>query len=159
MTPLDRFEEKYVVVPSACWIWVGPRDSKGYGSISVTISLRKKKVYSAHRFAYESFVGPIPDGLTIDHLCREKACVNWRHLEVVTNAENIRRAWTPKSTCPRGHDRQPGTGTVCRICERARNKLARERDPELYRARGRANMARYRAKKKAALTAAANSEL
>jgi hypothetical protein len=82
--PLDRIE-----VPdlNGCWIWSGGLKLNGYGYLRVG-----KKGHLAHRWVYEELVGPIPNGLTIDHLCRVKACVNPDHLEPVTNAENIRRA-------------------------------------------------------------------
>lgn len=65
-----------------CWQWTGPQDHGGYGRIS---SIR------VHRYAYELLVAPIPEGLTIDHLCQNRLCVNPAHLEPVTMIENIRR--------------------------------------------------------------------
>jgi hypothetical protein len=97
---IDRLMCSFVVVDSGCWIWVGPRDGNGYGSI--TIASRNRL---AHRVAYEVFVGPIPDGLTIDHLCRERSCINVRHMEPVTRGENVLRGIGPaaenarKTTC------------------------------------------------------------
>lgn len=67
-----------------CWIWTGKTSVRGYGVF------RSTQQY-AHRYAYESRVGPIPPGLTIDHLCRVTNCVNPTHLEPVTRAENTRR--------------------------------------------------------------------
>lgn len=73
--------------PNGCWTWTGPLATGGYGRFSsmgvVTI---------AHRYVYEQVVGPIPDGLQLDHLCRNPGCVNPDHLEPVTAAENLRRA-------------------------------------------------------------------
>jgi hypothetical protein len=84
-----------------CWLWTGFLDRYGYGQISV--QNRREK---AHRAAYEAFVGPIPDGLVIDHTCRVRRCVNPAHLEPVTHAENVRRGIAPnarKTQCPKGH--------------------------------------------------------
>ncbi len=70
-----------------CWLWTGSLNSAGYGGFSTgpTRDL-------AHRWAYAHEVGPIPEGLDLDHLCRVKRCVNPAHLEAVTRAENLRRA-------------------------------------------------------------------
>lgn len=88
-----------------CWIWIGFRNSYGYG----TFSIRHKNVY-AHRWSYQRFVGPIPEGLQIDHLCRKPCCVNPHHLEPVTAALNAYRSpYTQqsinraKTQCIRGH--------------------------------------------------------
>lgn len=72
-----------------CHVWTGGRNNKGYGSLR----LSEGKTALAHRFIYEQTVGPIPGDLTIDHLCRNKLCVNVEHLEVVTRSENSIRAW------------------------------------------------------------------
>jgi len=69
-----------------CWLWTGYRDKFGYGYMGIA-----SKPIGVHRVAWEILVGPIPDGLTIDHLCRNTSCVNPEHLEPVTNSENIRR--------------------------------------------------------------------
>lgn len=69
--------------PSGCWFWMAARRSHGYG----VFWNGKRQVY-AHRHSYECFVGPIPEGLTIDHLCRVRYCVNPDHLEPVTQKEN-----------------------------------------------------------------------
>lgn len=100
----ERITNNIVVVDSACWIWVGARTRGGYGRIMVT-PLRTLAL--AHRVSYETFVGPIPEGLTVDHLCREVACVNWRHMELVTQRENTLRGTSPvalnarKTVCPK----------------------------------------------------------
>lgn len=70
-----------------CWVWTGALSDTGYGSFAPA-----GKAKSAHRFAYESLVGPIPVGLQLDHLCRNRACVNPDHLEPVSATENTRRS-------------------------------------------------------------------
>lgn len=72
-----------------CWLWTGRLNNKGYGRVTLWA---KKRGYMAHRMAYEFAVGPIPDGLEIDHLCRNRICCNPSHLEPVTHQENVRRA-------------------------------------------------------------------
>ena len=89
-----------------CWIWKAAI-VRGYGYFRV-----KDKLIRAHRFAYELLIGPIPDGLGLDHLCRTRACVRPSHLEPVSCAENIARGETglmrgaqqrAKTHCPQGH--------------------------------------------------------
>jgi hypothetical protein len=104
----------------------------GYGS--ATLAPRYK--VPAHRHVWEECFGPIPDGLVIDHLCRNPICVNPNHLEPVTHAENIRRGKrdTKPTHCPRGHaytaenNYRVDIGRVaCKICARDRAAAARAR--------------------------------
>lgn len=71
-----------------CWLFTGVTNHKGYG--------RTGDNSKAHRYYYQELVGPIPKGLTLDHLCRVKLCVNPAHMEVVSRSENSRRAWQDK---------------------------------------------------------------
>src|SRR5690348_3625220 len=83
-SPEERFW-KYVEKTDSCWIWTGSLNTSGYGI------LRIGKTTSVHRFAYELLVGPIGEGLQLDHVCCVRHCVNPAHLEPVTAAENMRR--------------------------------------------------------------------
>jgi hypothetical protein len=108
---------------SPCWIWQRYTDRKGYGIQRAAGSRR------AHRISYETFRGSIPQGLTIDHLCRVPACVNPVHLEPVTFAENTRRNMSPShiahrtGRCRKGHTlsyRRTSGMAYCNACQRAR---------------------------------------
>lgn len=87
VTPLrERLLLNRVIDAAGCWLWQGQPGVNGYGRISVN-----DVVQYAHRVSYETFVGPIPADLTIDHLCRVRMCINPAHLEPVTRDENTRR--------------------------------------------------------------------
>lgn len=114
--------------PEACWPWGGYIHASGYGRGGRFAGERVP-----HRATYRVLVGPIPDGLTLDHLCRNKACVNPRHLEPVSLGENIRRAAAVKTACPKGHIydesntyRYLNGRRACRACHRQR-EIARKR--------------------------------
>jgi len=127
--PLERFTAK-VEKTDGCWLWMGyinPKPGKGYGTF-----YDGKKAVRAHRWAYENFVGPIPEGLQLDHLCRVRHCVNPSHLEPVTARENIRRGENHvaknarKTHCLHGHEfteentYRSSRGRDCRECRTAR---------------------------------------
>jgi hypothetical protein len=128
----ERIERNVVVTPAGCWQWQGNLSDRGYGLLTAD-----RRAWRAHRFAYEVFVGPIPEGLTIDHLCRNRACVNPAHLEPVTHRTNVLRSASSitganirKTHCPQGHPYDdentyvvPSTrGRMCIICIRARSR-------------------------------------
>lgn len=123
-----------------CWLWQGATTSRGYGHINVDGRMR-----SVHRLAYEELVSPIAAGLTIDHLCFTKLCVNPSHLEPVTAAENVRRErrTRPRRThCPAGHERTLlASNGGCLLCKREVNRrwraANRDRMNEAQRARRR----------------------
>lgn len=83
---------EYVVdQETGCWIWQRGINAYGYGR-----AYDKGKTVQAHRLFYERKYGPIPDGLDPDHLCRNRACVNPDHMELVSRAENVRRGAAAK---------------------------------------------------------------
>lgn len=94
--------------PGGCWLWTGHVDRGGYGRIR--LGGRTEPVGYAHRVAYELYVGLIPEGYELDHLCRVRRCANPDHLEPVTRAVNIARGESPPARtirddrCKRGHE-------------------------------------------------------
>ena len=139
----ESFEDRLwarVNATANCWEWTGALSTDGYGRIGLGPRGQYKM---AHRAVYESVVGPIPDGLTLDHLCRNRACVNPDHLEPVELAENLRRAPNQISTinankthCVNGHKfdshntylrKDRPRRRECRACRRVTVKRFAER--------------------------------
>jgi hypothetical protein len=116
--------------PGGCWIWLGNLREDGYGVIK-----RDGQTKGVHRLMYERHVGPIPEGLEIDHLCRVRSCVNPEHLEPVTHLENMRRRYELITECLHGHSLiDPANVYVtkkgkreCRTCGCRRSKEYRDR--------------------------------
>jgi hypothetical protein len=134
---MDRFWEK-VDKSGECWLWTAGKESEGYGRFKLN-----GKGCKAHRISYELEVGPIPEGLQIDHLCRVRHCVNPEHLEAVTQRENILRGvgitarHAQATHCPQGHEyNEANTYTnrqerSCRVCNRVRHRVRYHRSKEL----------------------------
>lgn len=137
--PLERLLERIVVDLSGCWVWQGSIAPNGYGRMGIGQRSRgtKRTVYT-HRLSYELYVGPIPAGRELDHLCRNRACCNPGHLEPVTRRENTLRGDAPallaqingaKTHCIHGHPfdeanttLRHGGGRRCRACSRERHR-------------------------------------
>lgn len=135
MTLRERFEAKVDRRgPDDCWPWLGHTDPQGYARLRDDRG-RAGEVLYAHRVAWELAVGPIPAGLTIDHVvergCTRRDCTNPAHLEPVRIGDNVRRSSHPNmrahaaGTCLRGHDlateacrRADGRVVYCRACRR-----------------------------------------
>lgn len=142
---LDRVLPFLLKSPTGCDVWTKSLSRGGYGQVQIPgVGVRR-----VHRIVYEELVGPIPEGLQLDHLCRNRACANPSHLEPVTQRENGRRGfgWSGrnarKTHCPQGHEYTPentiietGTpGRRCRICRAEQTRRAKV----AYRARRKAS--------------------
>lgn len=133
--PLDIFHPNIQPEPNTgCWLWLSTTDANDYGRFFVRMPDGKRRARMAHRLTYEFARGPIPEGMTLDHLCRVRFCVNPDHLDPCTSAENTRRgAHSIKTHCPHGHiydeantyRRRTKAGGVrrdCRTCQIENNK-------------------------------------
>lgn len=117
----DRFWAKVSAVESGCWLWTACSTNR-YGQFT-----NSRRRIGAHVWAWESVYGAVPDGLELDHLCRNRLCVRPDHLEAVTHRENLRRGLNGVLTthCPQGHEYTstntyvtPRGHRVCRTCNR-----------------------------------------
>jgi len=133
--PIDRFQAKFIVDPNTgCWLWTASTKSFGYAQFNDGVT--EGMVY-AHRWSFQHFVGPVPAGKELDHLCRVRHCVNPQHLEPVTRRVNLARGVGPrrgpqKSHCPQGHpydqnntrvrNTPRGTKRICKTCERSQEQ-------------------------------------
>lgn len=132
-TPLDeRFRRLYKPDDrSGCWLWDGAKTSGGYGKFRFATGRNK----FAHRWAYERYVGVIPHGMTIDHLCNTPGCVRPSHMRVATQRDNNLRSQSPpaanarKTICVHGHTLTPENVYIrrdgkrqCRTCKRRRDR-------------------------------------
>lgn len=130
-----------VDVETGCWEWTAAKAKNGYAQFHFD-----QQTGYAHRFAYVTLVGPIPDGLDIDHLCRNRGCVNPAHLEPVTRSVNLRRGDGPRCAreraarithCPQGHSytgdnlyvntSRPSPRRRCQACHAAEEQRRRAR--------------------------------
>lgn len=122
--PVGRFWVKVQKTPG-CWLWTAAVSREGYGVFGAERVGGRNRFVHSHRYAYELLVGPIPDGLHLDHLCRVPRCVNPAHLEPVTPRENTLRGIGPsaknavKTHCKHGH---PFTPENTRIDHRTGNR-------------------------------------
>lgn len=132
MTFTEKHRERFIsmiqVQPNGCWTWTGKLTREGYANVSW------QGVNTGHRIAYTLFVGPIPAGLALDHLCRTRACVRPDHLEPVTYKENSNRSplvmtGTHTGPCPAGHPYpesfkiRPSGKRLCNVCNRNRGRI------------------------------------
>ena len=143
---LDRITDKVALDPFhehngiPCLEWIGAHGGSGrrYGKLGMEFTAGNSRLEYAHRVVYKLFVGPIPDGYEVDHLCRNPICVNPNHLEAVTAKEN--KARTKVSHCKRGHELtddnlyiNPSGTRYCRSCLRLRARRWRETHLDYYR--------------------------
>jgi hypothetical protein len=114
---LYKILEKVAKTESECWLWLGPNNGNGYGTINVL----GKQSY-VHRLMFIYYKGEIPEGKEIDHLCRNRGCCNPEHMEAVTHRENMLRGKTlpamqlERDECPKGHRYSGKNRRGDRIC-------------------------------------------
>lgn len=143
---------------STCWLWTGFIAPTGYGQLA-----GHGTTLRAHRVAYEQVVGPIPEGLVLDHICRVRHCVNPDHLRAVTNRENTLAGIGPsalnarKMECKHGHDLTDPASSyvdgrgwrVCRVCQSKKTRAYQDRParcPDCGRSMRRGSLTAHRSK-------------
>lgn len=132
---LELFRSLYVEDDQGCWNWIGPLVPAGYGRFNYL-----GQAHLAHRWAYEMLIRPIPEGLVVDHLCRNRQCCRPAHLDIVDTRTNLARGMSPTfiavrtNRCKRDHEltednvyRRPGNPKqrFCRECQRIRQQARR----------------------------------
>ncbi len=142
MSPFHRMMAKTEAGPDGCILFTGAKQSKGYGTIGVGCG-RSRLV---HRVAWEHLRGSIPAGMTVDHLCRQRGCVNVAHMELVSATENVRRGLSPTTSasaqthCAHGHEFTRGNTQInsrgFRQCKTCRARWERNRYARIRRERG-----------------------
>lgn len=144
---MPRILARVIVADDGCWVWQSTKkDGYGMAVVGYSVDPRRPVKRPAHRVAYEASIGPVPPGLDLDHLCRNRACCNPAHLEPVTRRENVLRGMLPammrdkaaaQTHCYKGH---PLSGDnlqlqgpnkkfrVCRTCRAHRRRIAYQQE-------------------------------
>jgi hypothetical protein len=133
--PALRVLNRIDITEPGCWLWPGSCTPNGYGTVNARPPyVDRQKPLLVHRVMYQHFIGEIPPGLELDHLCRVRSCCNPAHLEAVTRLENVHRGSGMRGdSCPKGHAypeniRVKGDGNIyCIVCDYARCKAYRAR--------------------------------